>query len=212
MHFNDCFICKHLSDEEIITAFNLKHFSINNYTKNSVIHFEGDACNYFEILLEGSLTNLKYDEFGNEFIIKTFKPSDIIGGNILFARKPIYPLSFIAKDDSKVFRVDKDYIFHLFTKKENILKDFLYFLSERNLELAADIKIGEKKSLRFMIMEYLNKLKIKSNSDIIELDVSKTFLASQFKFQRTSLSRELKKMKDIGLISLIPDTKKIKIK
>ncbi len=66
-----------------------------------------------------------------------------------------------------------------------------------------------ERSLREKILSYLQVQVQRQGDGEIELMESKKALAERFGVQRTSLSRELKKMKDEGLIDY--DTKGIQI-
>ena len=68
--------------------------------------------------------------------------------------------------------------------------------------LTQKIKSHINKSLRERIIDYLEFEVGKQNSKTIKLSVSKKILAEKLGVQRTSLSRELKKMENDGLIKL----------
>ena len=67
--------------------------------------------------------------------------------------------------------------------------------------LSGRIRDYEKKSIRDILMAYLQKQPTGTDGGRIALGMSKKALAERIGIQRTSLSRELQKMKADGLVS-----------
>lgn len=196
------FIGCQLPDDEIKAALNNCDLIIKHFDKGQWLHLEGDKCLYLEILLTGDIASLQIDECGNELIINTFQSNEIIAGNILFGTSPKYPLFFVAETNGELLQINKSFLFELFIRKPNILRQFLLLISDHAISLVNKIKLAKRKSLRNYIMEYLYTQSLFQNSTTITLPLSKTELASRFGVQRTSVSREFSKMEKDGLIKL----------
>ncbi|MGE4214156.1 MAG: Crp/Fnr family transcriptional regulator [Anaerotignaceae bacterium] len=205
------FIGCQLTDDEIKMALNNYNFKIRHFHNGEVLHTEDEKCINLEILLIGSIENMQIDQFDNERIIKTFEPNEIIAGNILFGSFPKYPLSFLAQSEGTLLQVDKNFLFELFLKKPNILRQFLIQISDRAISLGSKIKLAERKSLRENIMDYLHSQSLLQNSKTFNLPISKTELANRLGVQRTSVSREFSRMEKDGLIKLYDDNRTIEI-
>jgi len=196
------FIGCHLTNEEIKTALNNCNLSIKRFAKGQLLHLEGEECLNLEILLTGNIVSLQVDDCDNEHIIKIFQGNEIIAGNILFGTSPKYPLFFVAETKGELLQIHRSYLFELFIKKPDVLKQFLILISDRAVSLGGKIKLAKRKSLRDHIMEFLNAQSLFQNSTIITLPISKTELANRFGVQRTSVSREFSRMEKEGLIKL----------
>jgi DNA-binding FadR family transcriptional regulator len=68
------------------------------------------------------------------------------------------------------------------------------------------IKQSYRKSLREKIITFLEEQILKQHSNTISLNMSKTNLAMIFGVERTSLSRELQKMKNESIIDFDRNT------
>lgn len=205
------FIGSQLTDDEIDTALHNCNFTIAKFQKGKLLHIEGEECFCLEILLSGNIINMQTDQYGNEIIIKHFESYELIAGNILFGSSPKYPLSFMAQSDGTLLRVSRPFLFELFIAKPNILRQFLMLISDRAVNLGQKIKLGERKPLRDLIMEYLHFQSTFQNSTTITLPISKKELADRLGVQRTSVSREFSRMEKDGLIILLEDKKRIEI-
>ena len=83
---------------------------------------------------------------------------------------------------------------------------YLEFTSDRAFILGDKIKHYINKTIRESIMNYLNYESKIQNSNRIKLNTTKKSLAEKIGVQRTSLSRELAKMRDDGLILFDTDS------
>lgn len=124
----------------------------------------------------------------------------MIGGNLLFCHKNSYPMTIIGKTDVTIIHLKKDLILKLCQSNSNFLINFLESLSDKTLILADRIKTLSFKSLRKSIVDFLIYESYSQKNNKIKLGLTKKDLAEKFGVQRTSLSRELKKMREEGLI------------
>jgi len=188
------------SHKELINLFKTHNYIISKYNKGSIIHFESEKCNYWDIILKGQVFVQKIDEKGNVLTITEFKVGDNIGGNLLFSNYPYYPMSVVAKLDTEILHIDKDFVLNLCQISQNFLIEFLKCISDKTTVLTSKIKSLSMKSIRESVIEFLNYEYYIQKSKEIKLNMTKKELAERLGVQRTSLSRELNKMKKDGLI------------
>lgn len=194
--------------KELINNFQ-NHYSIKEYRKDSIIYFQNEKCKSMDIILDGLITIQKIDSEGNVLSINDFTKGEVIGENLLFSVDNKYPSTILAKDDVKILHVDKMLILKLCQNNECFLINFLQSLSDKTLFLTNKIT-SSMKTLRQCIIEFLLLEYHVQNSNKIKLMMTKKDLADKFGVQRTSLSRELNKMRQDGLIDF--DNKHILIK
>jgi len=188
------------STEELLNLFKTHNYIISKYNKGSIIHFESEKCNYWDIILKGQVFVQKIDEKGNVLTITEFKVGDSIGGNLLFSRYPYYPMSVVAKSDAEILHIDKDFVLQLCQTSQDFLIQFLTCISDKTAILTSKIKSISMKSIKESIIEFLNYEYYSQKRKEIKLNMTKKELAERLGIQRTSLSRELNKMKKDGLI------------
>jgi CRP-like cAMP-binding protein len=198
MKSNDLF--KDISSDRLIKLFNDNAYYISSYSKNSVLYFEGEKCMTLDIILVGQVVIQRIDESGNALTIADFHSGDSIGGNLLFCRYPYYPMIIIAKCDTKMLRVKKDLVLELCQSNKAFLYEFLTCISDKTAILTDKIKAISLKSIRSSIIDFLKFEYFSQNNRKIKLTMSKKELAERLGIQRTSLSRELNKMRNDGLI------------
>lgn len=190
------------SEKELNHMLENRLLGIKEYKKNTTIHFDGEPCNKLEIILEGEVVVNRLDEEGEILTITTFSSGDILGGNILFSSTPMYLMTISSTKDCLLLEIDKDPLFLLLSTKPLFLRAYLEFISDVTTLLGNTIKNSVKKPLRESLLNYFAQEYKRTGSPIIHLKVTKKKLAEMMGVQRTSLSRELKKMKDHGLIDV----------
>jgi len=195
-----------LSAEEIKRYISDRSFATHVYGKNNIVHFSGEVCSKLEIILSGSIVVDRIDESGNLMTVAEFLSDDILGGNLLFSKNPHYPMTITAKSPTVVLEINRERLFQLFSDNHDFLKSFLEFISDHAMILGDRIKHYVNRTIRESILSYLDYECKKQNSNHIKLSITKKALAERIGVQRTSLSRELAKMRDEGLIEFSIDS------
>lgn len=198
-----------LSDKDILTNLKNGTFRIVSYKKNSVIHFDGELCSKLEIILSGKVVVDRIDESGNLLTIAEFYKDDILGGNLMFSKNPYYPMTPTTPEESVILEIEKNLLFNLLSESPVILKAYLEFMADHTFILGDKIKHYVNKTIRECVLGYLEYESKHQKSNKIILNMTKQTLADKIGVQRTSLSRELSKMRNDGLIEY--DNKSITI-
>lgn len=199
-------LIKSLSDEDILVNLKSGKFKVTSYKKNSVIHFDGETCNKLEIILSGKVVVDRIDKSGTLLTISEFYKDDILGGNLLFSKNPYYPMTVLTQLPTDILGIDREVLFELFCNNPTFLRTYLELISDHAFILGDKIKHYINKTIRESIMNYLNYESKIQNSNHIKLNTTKKALAEKIGVQRTSLSRELAKMREDGLILFDTDS------
>ena len=197
-------LIKSIEPQEIDLYLTEGSCKITQYGKNNIVHFVGEVCSKLEIILSGKVVIERIDESGNLMTIAEFFNGDVLGGNLMFSKNPYYPMTVTAKEATLILEINKDRLFSLFSDNHEFLKSYLEYVSDHTVILGDRIKHYVNRTLRESIVSYLNYECKKQNSNIIKLSMTIKALAERIGVQRTSLSRELAKMREDGLIEFTP--------
>lgn len=208
-YINEIKLLNSVEKYDIETYLNDGSFKIIKYEKNNIVHFVGDKCSKLEIIVSGRVVIERIDESGNLMTITEFHSGDILGGNLVFSKNPYYPMTVTTKENTLILEIEVDRLFKLFSDNHEFLRSYLEYVSDNTVILSDRIKHYVNRTIREGIISFLYYERKKQNSDIIELQLTKKALAERLGVQRTSLSRELSKMRDEGLINY--DAKRIEI-
>jgi len=197
-------LIKSIKPQEIDSYLTEGSCKITQYGKNNIVHFVGEVCSKLEIILSGKVVIERIDESGNLMTIAEFFNGDVLGGNLMFSKNPYYPMTVTAKEATLILEINKDRLFSLFSDNHEFLKSYLEYVSDHTVILGDRIKHYVNRTIRESIVSYLDYECKKQNSNIIKLSMTKKALAERIGVQRTSLSRELAKMREDGLIEFTP--------
>ncbi|NCA94943.1 MAG: Crp/Fnr family transcriptional regulator [Epsilonproteobacteria bacterium] len=193
-------LLKSIKAEEIELLLHEGSFQTAEYAKNGIVHFVGEVCSKLEIILSGKVVIERIDESGNLMTIAEFFSGDVLGGNLMFSKNPHYPMTVTAKQPTVILEIHKTRLFQLFSDHHDFLKSYLEYVADHTAILGDRIKHYVNTTIRQSILSYLDYERKKQNDPIIKLSITKKALAEKIGVQRTSLSRELAKMRDDGLI------------
>src|SRR5574344_295800 len=197
-------LIKSLKHQEIESYLTEGSCKTTRYGKNNIVHFVGEVCSKLEIILSGKVVLERIAESGNLMTIAEFFNGDVLGGNLMFSKNPYYPMTVTAKDATLILEINKGRLFSLFSDNHELLKSYLEYVSDHTVILGDRIKHYVNRTIRESLISYLDYERKKQNSNIIKLSMTKKALAERIGVQRTSLSRELAKMREDGLIEYTP--------
>lgn len=214
---NNTRLLKSLSKSTIEKYLNLGYFIIKTYQKDNVLHFEGEKCSNLEIILSGEVVVEQISESGSLMHVSRFTKDDILGGNILFSSYPYFPLTVSTVVPTTILSIDKATLTGLLNENSQLLLTYLEFVSDHTSLLGDKIKSYVGKTIRESVVNYLTYESKKQKTKKIKLNISKKDLAKKIGVSRTSLSRELAKMREDGLIlfdaktiTILPDLESFK--
>lgn len=188
------------SREELKQMFDASSYEIKRYTKGQIIHLQNEVCQAMDIILEGKVAVQKIDQEGNVLTINVFSAPDIIGAHLVFSTNNTYPMTIISETNTVILRLPQELIVELGQKNLDFMVVLLKTISDRTLILADKIRAISHKSIRQQIVAYLTYEYHLQKSPVIKLSYSKKELAERLGVQRSSLSRELNKMRREGLL------------
>ena len=196
--------------EELYGIMDSFPFEVKTFQKDELIHMQNEQCLFMDIILEGKVIVQNIDEKGNVLTIETFIKGDLIGVNLLFSSKNVYPMTIIASMDTVIVMLRKELILELCRRSTNFMTTLLTAVSSKTIILTDKINAISRKTIRECILDFLKLEQYKQESNVIKLPLSKKELAERLGVPRSSLGRELIKMKKDGLIEYDPWTITIK--
>jgi len=175
-------------------------FYVQRIPRNKILHFEGDVIKQVELIISGEIAIERIGEAGDIMTVNRFSKDSIIGSNLIFSSINHYPMTITAKSDSQVLIIPKDLLFDLCKQYPDFLLQFIQIISDLSVTMGFKMKNRISRSIRDSIITYINKQYALQNTLNIQLTMTKKSLSEMFGISRTSLSRELQKMKEVGLI------------
>ena len=204
---NTCFF-KGISNSEIEEILKSEVYLLKSYKKGEVIANQGEKCNSLSVIVEGKAVIQTIYENGKVLTLATFDVSDVFAEALLFSKAREYPATVMAIEDCKVLSFPKKSVLGIIQKNTQFTENILELLSQKIVILNKKINLIELDSIRRKICKVLLDNYKRNNTFSFKISSKKDF-AEELGIPRPSLSRELIKMKDMGLIDF--NLKEIKI-
>ncbi len=172
------------------------------FKKGQEIFSEGEDGTGFYVVITGRVKIYKVSWEGREQILHIFGPGEPFGEVPVFTGQK-FPASAAAIEPSRIFFFPKDSFIRLIRREPELALGMLAVLSMRLRRFAALVEDLSLKEVPGRLAAYLLYLSQKrKNSLDLDLDISKTQLASLLGTIPETLSRILAKMKKAGLIEV----------
>lgn len=189
-----------LNDNELI-EINKYLLPQKNYKSKEIIFNIGDPVNYFGILLEGQVDLSIEDAFGNKTILSKLTAPALFAESVLIKEVEEIPLRVVAMTDVKIIFFDyKSYKSKNLSSKDKVQENLIKILANKNLFMRDKLNLLSLSTSREKILYFLSTESRKKHSKYFTIDFNISELAQFLNLNRSSLSRELSKLKKEGLI------------
>lgn len=177
------------------------HIYQKHYMKGATVHNANETCRTLDIVLSGSLVAYSLSTNGSATTMFEFSQGSVIGANLLFGENHSYPLNIYCLTDCQIIHIDINAVLE-FLHDYNFTLHYIKSISQNSQGINQKIAMFTQRTLRENIMNYFKQQTIIQKSSVILLPMSKRQLADYFGVQRPSLFREMKKLKEEGIIEI----------
>jgi CRP-like cAMP-binding protein len=181
----------------------------SRYEKNKIILSSVKRDNIVCIVSYGHIQVVRYDKNGNQIILEDLHDGDMFGS--ITSNIASRSVDIISKEPSEVITFELDNIINFnidVPGYDQLLKNILNIFIVKHKEVRTHLEIVSKKTIRDKLLAYFRTMSKSENRSFI-LPMSLSNLAEYLATNRSAMSRELKALKDEGLIEI--KGKKIKI-
>lgn len=185
-----------------------------NYKKNEIITMEGEHFEGIGVILKGSAAVTKENISGNRIIMQILEPSGMFGEIAAFSTKRIWPATVIAQDNCAVMFLPPEKITSecekLCFSHKILINNMLRIVSEKALMLNKKVEYLAIRSIRGKISSFLLDQYKTAGSRTFMMPMKRNELADYLCITRPSLSREMCRMRDEGIIEFHRSSVRIK--
>lgn len=189
-----------LDDKQKNSLLSRRDVSLKTYAPSHILHVPEEICERVELILSGKITIEHSDEQGRFLVITDLGPGDLIGGQVIFSAEPRYPMTITVSLKTVLLEIGRETLLALMREHEPFLLEFLSLISDNAARLGDKIRMTIRRPIRDCVLEYLEAEVKRQGRRTIVMNETKRAFAERIGVQRTSLQRELKKMKQDGLI------------
>jgi CRP-like cAMP-binding protein len=194
---------KNLSDEEIKELE--PYLTSTQYKKRKEIFSEGDAPEWFYIVVRGKVKITKISHEGKEIILEIISPTDIFGGVAVIRGIP-YPANAVAMEDTEVLKITRKHLMRLVDRFPNLMYCIALQLGDRMKSSYDSLKNIALERVEARIAALLLKLSNKVGTEtseglVIDMRLTKQDVADMVGTTVETSIRTFSKFKKEGLVS-----------
>jgi CRP-like cAMP-binding protein len=184
------------------------------YKKGEYVAIAGDEFIGVGLVLTGEVAIIKENSVGNRNIIAVFKKCDMFGEVMAFADSKTWPVNVITQTDSVIMFIHPQKIIGVCNKAcvnhKLLISNMIKIISRKTLLLNKKMEYLTIKSMKGKISKYLfDEYKKSGNISTFNIPLSREKLADFLNVSRPSMSRELCKMRDDGVIEFYKNSIRI---
>ena len=193
-----------MSEREISDALKELNAVTKKYKKGTTILHAGSTTKSMGLVLEGSVTIENNDIWGNKTILSHVGKNQFFAETYgLLADEPML-VDVVANEDCQILFLTIGFL-HRGTRKQDawtvkIMSNLLTISTHKNLMLSGRSFHTAPKSVRGRVLSYLNAMSLQNRSTEFDIPFDRQQLADYLNLDRTSLSKELGRMKREGII------------
>lgn len=188
-------------------------YKVKKYEKNMYIVQEGEEIHYPGIILSGKVEITKESLAGNKSILTFLQVAELFGEVMVCTSKKKSLVNVVATENTEVLYINFNKIINSCSNNCNfhtkLISNMLKLISEKNVALNLKMDYLLIKNMREKLATYLF-YKYKENKSLsFNININRNELAHYLNVSRSSMCRELSRMKDEGIIDYYKDSFKI---
>ena len=190
---------KGLAQQEIEAVFRSTPYKIRRFNPGEIIALNGEKVESLMLVLSGDVKGEMISEGGKIIRIENITAAGALASAFLFGSRNEYPVNVVAVSETELLVILRSDLLRLLMKNDRILINYLDMISNRSQFLSEKIRFLNFKTIRKKLAHYLLKKSKKGEGSVI-LDITQSELADLFGVTRPSVSRELGKLEEEGII------------
>lgn len=209
-----CKLFEGMTLDELSAMLDCLRPKIRKTGKNEIANMQGDDFDGIGVLMSGQAAVLKEDAKGNSSILGILKQGDIFGEMAAFVKNGKWPATIAAQTDCIFMYIPAKLITGMCENHcqshEALNMNMLKILAGKAMLLSKKLEYLSIKSIRGKIAKFLLEQKGNNKETTFMLSMNRNEMADFLNVSRPSLSREMCRMRDEGLIDFHRSSVRIK--
>lgn len=192
---------------------------IKRYEKGQHVFYDSEELTCFYVLLEGLASLYKLNTLGEKRVVFVFGPGKMLN-EVMFQDLPV-SINCEIREDAQVLVLSKERFWHVMERDQGIARAAFDAMALRVRRLYRQLKNtsnalkGEKRLAAKLYKLARDYGVLTEKGTLIQMQLSITYLAEMLGSQRETVSRQAKKLGDMGLIYVeknhfwVPDLEKL---
>jgi len=196
--------------KELEYVLNCLQPSRQRYQANDLITLEGHPFTGIGVVLEGEVKVTKTNEAGERIMMSILGVGSIFGEMVAFSSINQWPATVMANTETNVLFIKPEVIVsqcsHMCQGHRQLTINLLHLISDKALALNRKVSYLSIKSMRGKLAKFLMEEHQRQQKQTFDIRFNRNELAEFLNVSRPSMSRELSRMKEEGLLDYYQNT------
>ena len=193
-----------ISDDEYRQMMECFEAHERQYSAGQTICEYNQGSKMVGILEEGSASLIRIDVYGVRTILETLSSGEMFGEVLAFSGLSEDSISVVCDKDATVLFFDYTHIAQpcgkACLKHTTFIENLFRMISQKTMTLSERIEVLSRRTIRDKLLCYFSLQAMRQNSCSFELPFSVSALADYICSDRSAMMREMKNMRQSGLI------------
>lgn len=204
---------RNISLNELVNLLPCLRIKLKNYKEDELILTQGLKVNFIYIVLDGKVEISKENFSGQKNIISILSASRLFGEGVVCTASRQSPVLATALTPVTLLLIPYERVIggcdHGCSFHHELIYNMMLLLGEKNYQLNTKMDLLLLKGMREKLATYLLLESSHQNSSSFTISLNRNQLADYLNVSRTSMCRELSRMKDDGLIDYYQNSFKL---
>ncbi len=195
----------------LLDCFNLK---VCSFSRNDIVNTAGEQFEGVGVVVEGQVSIVKENAAGERIVLSILEQGDLFGEMAAFSGNKKWPATVIAQTDCSVMYVPAEKLAGQCAASclghRKLIMNMLGILSRKAIKLSRQLEYLSIRSMRARIASFLLEQYKISGQTTFMLTMNRNEMADFLNVARPSLSRELCRMRDEGILDFHRSSLQIK--
>ena len=179
--------------------------AVRSVRKGEVLCSEGEPQEGIGILIEGNAQVVRELDSGTRAVLALLEPGDLFGEMTAFSGRAGWPATVVALTDAQAIFVSPGFITvrcdrTCIGQHQTLTANMLRVVSKKAMNLSRKVDYLLMRGMREKLSAYLIETQRRTGRTTFDLPMNRDSLADYLHVSRPSMSRELGRMRDEGII------------
>ncbi|MDE7219767.1 MAG: Crp/Fnr family transcriptional regulator [Oscillospiraceae bacterium] len=189
--------------EAMIQCFRMRRV---RFEPGQTICAYGESCGEIGVLLRGQADLLRFDYAGTRTILARVEAGDAFGEVLAFTPELGDCVEVVSSSESEALFMEYDHLMKRCEKAcsyhSKLVQNMFRLVTEQTRRLSRRVEVLSRRSIREKLQCFFRLCRLEAGADVFSLPFTLSALADYISTDRSAMMRELKKMREEGLVSI----------
>lgn len=206
MDYGELSIFHDITNQEVEAMIDCFQMRRRCFSSGRTVCTYGEGCREVGVVLQGAAVLVRLDYAGTRTILERLEPGGVFGEVLAFTPVLGDCVEVVSECSTEVLFMEFDHIMRRCGKAcahhSKLVRNMFQLVAEQTRRLGRRVEVLSRRSIRDKLLCYFSIQALEAGSDTFALPFTLSALADYISADRSAMMRELKKMKEQGVVAV----------